>query len=232
MAKRIVVGLLLAVVAVLLVACQVEQEAEDTDVTLTPTPGATLTAFPTPTLPAALAELERLRQEEASKPKFEGTLNGIRFYPADAPAAVQRMDACSGAKAEEVQHPDISAVASTPMEIVPTYLPEGAEEGPATFDPVVACGGTVVRVERRWVIPGKGDFFIIHWQGEHAVASDVPLDRLSPATVSGKPAVLVKPLVEGYDYSTVYVAEDFGVTLVAAFGLSLVETVKIAEGLK
>lgn len=44
--------------------------------------------------------------------------------------------------------------------------------------------------------------------------------------------MVVKPLVEGYDYAAVYLAEDFGITMVAAFGLSMEETIKIAEGLK
>jgi len=185
---------------------------------------------PTPTVPPPLAELERLRQEEASKPKFEGVLNGIRFYARDAPAEEQRKSPCTDAKPEEVQHPDMSAAVGTPMEIVPAYLPAGAEENPPTFGPVVVCKGIVAWVERRWGVPG-GDFNIIRQQGERATPIDVPAERLSSATVGGKPAVLVKPLVEGYDFATVYLAEDFGITVVSVFGLSMEETIKIAEGL-
>jgi hypothetical protein len=155
----------------------------------------------------------------------------MRIYPPDAPAEEQPESPCIGAKPEEVEYPDMSAVAGTPLEIVPAYLPAGAEEGSATFGPVVMCKGIVAWVERRWYIPGKGDFYIIRSPGEHAAAVAVPAERLSPATVGGKPAVLVKPLVEGYDYATVYLAEDFGTTLIAAFGLSMEETIKIAEGL-
>jgi len=185
-----------------------------------------------PPTPNPLLELERLRQEEAPKPKFEGVLNGIRLYPTDAEAAAQRKWACTGAGGQGVEHPPMSAVVGTPMEIVPTYLPPGAEETiPPAFPPVV-CKGTVAYVERDWGIRGKGDFYIIRYQGERAIDVDAPAERLSAATVGGKPAVLVKPLVEGYDYSTVILAEDFGITVVAAFGLPLEETIKIAEGLK
>jgi hypothetical protein len=60
---------------------------------------------------------------------------------------------------------------------------------------------------------------------------DAAPDRVSAATVAGKPAVLVKPLLDGYDYSTIIMAENFGHTTVAGF-LPLDEIVKIAEGLK
>jgi hypothetical protein len=219
---------LLAVVALFLVACDVGQEVKE------PEPTSTLQATPTatPTVPAPLAELERLRQEEATKPKFEGVLNGIRIYSPDAPAEEQPKTACTGAKPEEVEHPDMSAVAGTPMEIVPTYLPAGAEEVPPTFGPVV-CKGIVAWVERSWWLPGKGDFNIRRSRGEHAAPISVPAERLSAATIGGKPAVLKKPLVEGYDSAAVYLAEDFGMTVVsgAALGLSMDEMMKIAEGL-
>ena len=126
----------------------------------------------------------------------------------------------------------MSAIAGTPMEIVPTYLPAGAEEIPPTFGPTV-CKGVLVYVERQWVIRDKGAYLVIRsHQGEHAAAIDAPAERVSAATVGGKPAVLVKPLVEGYDYAGVYLAEDFGITTVVGDGLSLEETIKIAEGLK
>jgi hypothetical protein len=125
----------------------------------------------------------------------------------------------------------MSAVTGTPLEIDPTYLPAGSEEIPATFGPTI-CKGIVAHVQREWVIRGKGDFYIIRYQGQHAFEVDAPPERISAATVDGKPAVLVEPLVEGYDYSTVILSEDFGFTVVAVFGLSLQETVRIAEGLR
>ena len=186
----------------------------------------------TPT-PDVRAELERLRLEEAAKPRFEGAVNGIRLYPTGAAAAVQRKWACSGAGGEGVEHVPMSVVAGTPMEIAPTYLPPGAEENPPTWSPVI-CKGTVAYVERQWVIRDKdANFFIVRRQGEQAIDIDASADRVSSATVGGKRAALVKPLTpEGYGYSMVIVAEEFGLTSVVAFGLPLEETVKIAEGLK
>jgi hypothetical protein len=183
----------------------------------------------TPTT-ASRAELERLRAEDEAKPKFEGTINGLRFYPSDAKDIPAPEWACTNAKPEEVQHPDMSAIEGSPLEIVPTYLPAGAEEIPPSFGPTI-CRGIVAFVQRDWVIRGIGDFYIIRYQGEHPVEVDAAPDRVSAATVAGKPAVLVKPLLDGYDYSTVIIAEDFGHTTVAGF-LPLDEIVKIAEGLK
>jgi len=177
-------------------------------------------------------ELERLRLEEAAKRTFEGVVNGIRLYGADADRAVQRKDACSDASRDEVEHLAMSDVAGTPMEIVPTYLPAGAEEVAPMWPPMV-CKGIVANVERQWIIRSKGFFIISRRQGEQAIDTDASADRVSAATVGGKPAVLIKPLTpEGYGYSVVIVAEDFGLTVIGADGLPLDETIKIAEGLK
>ncbi|MGD0205867.1 MAG: hypothetical protein ABSB57_05475 [Dehalococcoidia bacterium] len=182
---------------------------------------------PTPTpvglaaLPSVVAEQERLRLDEAAKPTFEGVVNGIRLYPTDAQPAVQRKSACTDAKPEEVEQLTMSAVAGTPMEIMPSYLPAGAEEVPAMWPPV-ACKGTVANVERQWIIRGEGFFIISRRQGEQAIDIDASAGRVSPATIAGKPAVLVEPLTpEGYGYSMVIVAEDFGLTVIGADGLPL-----------
>jgi len=230
MTKRLIMGMLLAVMAVLPLACEVEQEVEEPDVTPTLSAAASPTAQATPTLPASVAEQERLRQEEDAKPKFEGVVNGIRLYPTGGGAS-ERKDACSDAKPEEVQQVSMDAAAGTPMEIAPTYLPAGAEEQAATGPPV-ACKGILTDVERWWVIPGKGSVLIGRRQGEQAIDVGASADRISPATVGGKRAVVVKPLTPaGYGYSMIVVAEDFGLTIVGVDGLPMEETVKIAEGL-
>jgi hypothetical protein len=219
--KRIALGIVLAVVASAITASAVVVMGQG---------GGEETGDPGPDI---RLEWERLRLEEAAKPTFEGVVNGIRLYGPDAERDVQRKDACSDAAPEEVEHLTMGDVAGTPMEIVPTYLPAGAEEQPAMWPPV-ACKGILVTVEREWVIRGKdADFRISRRQGEQAIDIDASADRVSPATVAGKQAVLVEPLTaEGYGYSSVILAEDFGLTLVVAFGLPIQETVKIAEGLE
>jgi hypothetical protein len=184
------------------------------------------------TQPDIRLEWERIRLEEAAKPRFEGVVNGIRLYGPDVDAAVQRKDACSQASRDEVEHLTMTDVAGTAMDIVPTYLPAGAEEVDP-MSPPVACKGTLASVERWWVIRDRGaDFFISHRQGEQAIDTDASAGRVSPATVGAKRAVLIKPLTpEGYGQSAVIVAEEFGITIVSAFDLPLEETVKIAEGL-
>lgn len=185
---------------------------------------------PEPT-PDLFLEWERARQEELAKPTFEGVVNGIRLYPT-GPEPLPRESACTGAGPEEIEYLPMSAIAGTPMDIIPTYLPAGAEERPPVWSPM-ACNGIVVNVEREWVIRGKGDFFIARRQGERVTSIDASAERVSAATVGGKPAVLVEPITpDGYGYSMVVMAEDFGITVVVAFGLPLEETVKIAERLK
>ena len=182
--------------------------------------------------PDIVTQWEQARQEEVAKPRFEGVVNGIRLYDTNADPAVQRKDACSDAKPDEVEHLTMSAVAGTPMEIIPTYVPPGAEEVDPMWPPV-ACKGTVVSVERRWIIRGKAHFYISRRQGEQAIATDASRERVSAATVGGKRAVLVDPITpDGFGQSAVIVAEEFGITIVSAFDLPLEETVKIAEGLK
>ena len=232
MSKRLILGVLLAVVALFAAACELEEEAEEPDVTATPAAEATSTAQPTPT-PDVRAELERLRLEEDAKPRFEGVLNGIQVYATGSPSPPGREWACTDAKPEEIQHVDMSAVAGTAMEIVPTYLPAGADEVSSTL-PSVICKGTVAYVEREWSIRDKGaDLFIARREGERVIDIDASYERVATATVAGKPAVVVAPLTaDGYGYSMAILAEDFGITVVRVFGLPLEETIKIAEGLR
>jgi len=177
-------------------------------------------------------EWERARQEEEAKPRFEGVVNGIRLYPTNAEPAVYRESACNYVKSEEREYVTMSEVAGTPMEITPTYLPTGAEETSPMWPPMI-CKGILASVERQWVIRDEGArFFIARRQGEHAADTTASADRISAATIGGKPAVLVEPITpDGYGHSMVIVAEDFGITVIVAFGLPLEETVKIAEGL-
>jgi hypothetical protein len=185
----------------------------------------------TPTPPPSLAELERRRAEDEAKPRFEGEVNGIQIYPTSA-APPPRQWACSDAKPEEVQHVSMDAVAGTPMDIVPGYLPDDAEELSTTLPPAI-CKGTIAYVEREWIIrPEGGDIFIARRQGERTIDWDAPAERIAAATVAGKPAVLVKPLFERDDYAGVIIVEDFGITVVRVFGLPFDEIVRIAEGLK
>ena len=182
--------------------------------------------------PDIIAERDQLTREEAAKPRFEGVVNGIRLYSLDAGPDVQRKDACSDAKPEEAEELTMSDVAGTPMEIIPTYLPPGAEEVDP-MEPPVACKGIVANVQRWWIIRGKADFYVSRRQGEQAIATDASAERVSAATVGGKSAVLVAPLApDGFGQSAVIMAEDFDITIVSGLDLPMEETMKIAEGLQ
>jgi len=217
MTKRLILGILVAVVA-----CGI-------------TIGAVVVAGQGDEPPEGVSDIiferEQARQEEDAKPRFQGVVNGIRLYPTNAEPAVYREWVCNYVKPEEREYVTMSEVAGTPMEITPTYLPAGAEEISPMWPPVI-CKGILAYVDRRWIVRGEGDFFIIRYQGEQAIDTTASAGRISAGTIGGKPAVLVEPITpDGYGYSMVIVAEDFGITVVAADGLPLEETVKIAEGL-
>jgi hypothetical protein len=229
MRKRLIAGVVLAVVAsavtagVVVVVGQGGAGGEPEHV-LPPRPE---------NVPEFILEWERVTQEEEAKAKFDGVVNGIRLYPSNAEDPPEWNWACKGTTPEEREYVTLDAVAGTPMEIIPTYLPPGAEEVDALFPPVI-CKGVVASVGREWIMREEGADFRIHRrQGERVVDTSASADRVSAATVAGKPAVLVAPLTpDGYGYSRVIMAEDFGFTSVGAFGLPLEETIKIAEGLE
>ena len=98
-------------------------------------------------------------------------MNGIQLYPADAEDPPEPKWACTGATPEEVEHVTMSEIAGTPMEIIPTYLPPGAQEVRSSLPPVI-CKGTVAYVQREWIIRHEGaDFRIQRRQGERVVTA-------------------------------------------------------------
>jgi len=65
---------------------------------------------------------------------------------------------------------------------------------------------------------------------ERSYVVSTSADRVVPATVASRPAVLIKPVAPGFGFGHVIVAEPFGLTIVAG-DLPIEELVKIAESL-
>lgn len=183
--------------------------------------------------PFTREQIERgtqLREEEFAKPKFRGVVNGIRLsHPDDLPAAQRELE-CVG----DPRYLPIDAASGSPLDIIPTYLPEGAYAHPeGSSASAVVCDNGVISVTRTYIWPPVADFQVGRVQGEHAFTIDASAERVEAGTISGKKAVFVKPVTpEGIGESMVIVAEDFGLTVIYGYMAPMQELIKIAEGLK
>jgi len=168
------------------------------------------------------------------KDTFSDTLNGIRFY--DYAHSENRKEGCTWDPYTRVGNPTAHRVdipPDTPLEIVPSYLPEGYSllEKTAT-----ACGGPIDLVEAYFdLTPGDGDGFSVRrFSGEAAWFASYSEDWLTPGTIAGRPAVFIAPPAWAsymtYMWIEVVVKEDSGLTVVTG-QISLDEAKRVAEGL-
>lgn len=166
------------------------------------------------------------------KDTFSGTLNGIRFY--DYGHGENRKEGCTWDPYDRVRNASAHRVdipPDTPLDIVPSYLPEGYSllEKTAT-----ACGGPVDLVETYFKKPADDSFSVRRFSGEAAWFASYSEDWLTPGTIAGRPAVFIAPPAWA-SYMTdmwpeVVVKEDFGLTVVTG-RIPLEEAKRVAEGL-
>lgn len=174
--------------------------------------------------PQSIAEEQRrLLEEDKQKPIFSGVVNGIRLY--NAYEGPERKSICVGAEAKWVP---IERAQGSPLDIVPSYLPPGTGEAEGEAK-AVECNGVLAVVERIYDGPG-GVIQITRFEGEHAMDVLAPADRIKPATIRGKKAVVIEPIFPG-DLAYAIVAEEFGVTT-ANGNVPLDVLVKVIEGLQ
>ncbi|HXG42682.1 MAG TPA: hypothetical protein VNL95_08155 [Dehalococcoidia bacterium] len=169
----------------------------------------------------------RQRQEEAAKPPFVGTINGVTLGQGDG------AERCSG-KLE--WHHDWQVAQGTPYDIQPGHLPAGAKEIWYTdpVPPIITCDGQVKSATRAWVVGGVGTLIIIKQSNpERRFEGLYPADRVRAATVGGRPAVVVEPMRrDGFMSTTVvFFPEPWGLTVVVGESLPYEETLRVAESL-
>ena len=153
--------------------------------------------------------------------QFNGIVNGFRLYgSADAAAdpSLLQIECVSG------EFPEVKV-----MEF--TYLPPGTKARSPQYGGVCADGSTA------WVtqdfVYGYGTFSVGYELGEKAIGHDATAERVEAGTVAGRPAVLIRPLIEeGNGQSIVAFTLDKGFIVVGALNLPLTETLKIAEGIR
>jgi len=156
-----------------------------------------------------------------SSPQFNGIVGDFRLYGwanvASDPSLEQKE--CVSVDFHEVKVMEYG------------YLIPGTKMRSPQYAGVCAEGSTA------WVVQdfvfGYGTFTIGYELGERAIGHDATADRISAATVAGRPGVVIRPLIEeGNGQSIVAFELDKGFIVVGAQNLPLSETLKIAEGIK
>ena len=169
----------------------------------------------------------RQREEEAKKPPFVGTINGVTLGMGEG------LERCTG---KRDWHHDWQLVQGTPFEIQPTYLPPGAVEfwHDDPVPPIYTCDGQVHRTARAWRVGGATIIIVKQRNPERRFEGLYPAHRVKAATVGGRPAVVVEPMrPDGFMSTTVvFFPEPWGLTIVVGEYLPYDETLKVAVGLR
>jgi hypothetical protein len=168
------------------------------------------------------------------KDTFSGTSNGVRFY--DYSHGENRKEGCTWDPFDRVRNASaywVDIPPDTPLDIVPSYLPEGYSLYEKT---AAACGGPIDFVEAYYNLTPRGEsgFTVRRLSGEAAWFASYSEDWLTPGTIAGRPAVFIAPPAWAsymtYMWPEVVVKEDFGLTVVTG-KISLDDAKRIAEGL-
>lgn len=169
-------------------------------------------------------EIERKVREDNAKPKFEGVLNGFRFYGSTNPPSPPPQ-----CPAEGGQPSSAGEIAASQLNFTVGYLPPGMK---LTYEGGNTCSGTVVTIARNYAAPNGAMLIVGRGLGEPATEREAPADRLEPSTIGGRPAVIKKPVFPG-DRFTIYMRDDAGTLwIVSGFRLTVAEGLKVAEGLR
>ncbi|MBW7940546.1 MAG: hypothetical protein H3C63_17575 [Candidatus Omnitrophica bacterium] len=179
---------------------------------------------------------EPLLEAEREKPFFDGTLAGLRIGP-----NVEKSDTfCKSIGATDRDDRsviEIAHTAGTPVEISPSYLPEGSE---AVRTYAEQCGGIAYSATVDYWVPP--DLSIPRWGGEISVYRGmdeatmglaIAADRAETGEVAGYPAALFHPLTpEGFGYSAIVYSNGEVLTFLLGDGVSLDDLRKVAVSLE
>jgi hypothetical protein len=202
----------------------------------------------------AAAELEPFwylpaLKADAAKPQItQERLSGILVGPESSLAP--KADLCSSdpAGASPVPQEEVdSRTAGAPVEVNPSYLPEGVY---LELAEAAECSGQVINVVKRYAVPtkdGASDSKVPAWSGGSFFISrtlttsrQYPLtgaaERLRQTTVGGRSAVVLDPVKPlgidiGIAETTIVVTDEKGITVVQGTGLPSHEFTAIVEGL-
>lgn len=214
-----------------------------------PSPTPSGISPPVPTIPSGLPldpDVRRpfwadpYRADDERKPRFIGTLNGIRVGPTTV--VESSLGAiCIGGTTQELSLED---AVDTPLMIRPMYLPSGSTTPKSSS---LRCrtnsGETVIfAAQLSFFVPGLpssnpprfgGSVRIVRWIGDPVVELDAPVDRVSAGSIRGRNGIVVRPILpNGLGDSAIILYENGIVTFIQIQGsLTLGEVRRIAEGL-
>jgi len=182
----------------------------------TPIPGAT----PDRTQPFWYVPYEN---QDRLAPKFHGTVNGIEVGRASGPAPT-----CPGASIR----PDFNLIVGTPFELQLGAFPEGVTlSGPPR---IAQCpDGHLIWLTFDLLVSGGGDITVWRWADVRWIPQEAPAERWSAGTVAGRPAALLRPLLEHLGQSAVVVVDDEtnGSTTLLGSSIGLKFLQQVAEAL-
>ena len=185
MTKRLLLGVLLAVVALFLAACEVEEEAEEAeepDATSTvtaeasPTPQATSRATP---VDLDWGAAERAAEADMAKPRFRGELGDF---------VVVEPNTGSGYPCPEPYGPVVNPERPELYFDLPGAMID--EVGSASCQGVIFSITAGVPDETGGTLVGRGYFVSVPLEESF----DAPAERLKLITVAGKPALAMLPI--------------------------------------
>ncbi len=186
--------------------------------------------------------------EESAKPRYERMIGPIRLAPGGR--ATSGPIECSLESAIEAP---IAVGQSSPLAIVPAFLPPGAAIDPA-MEVAARCGEVVVNVERTYVIPPEPDAerrvrsgevnwfdfehggYIWIWRtlvpGPQYFGTEIPSAQWSEVQVAGFPGAVGKPTLDGLGHATVVTWDaDTGIlTVIRGLDRRADELLRVAEG--
>jgi len=188
-------------------------------------------------------------EEDFKKPRLnEQVINGILVGPDLELAPRSGLCQEKGSEAQYVPSEELEQRSGgTPLEINPSYLPEGVKLERAEG---AECGGTLVNVVKYYNVPTRenpAELGVLLWSGgvfsvsrNLSTVRQFPLDgaaeRVAPMSIKGRPAVVMRPVMPagvdaGIGAVTIVIADDFGITAIEGDGLPLSEFIRVAESL-
>jgi len=156
-----------------------------------------------------------LLEEEAARPRFEQTLHGIPIGPE------VRIEPHPNCLRSGFEFGTLEQLAESDLDVGSPQLPRGAQLG--TYE-IGVCDGLVVYANLTYSYepggeaPYGGSITISRARGR-GVRSDIPSERFVAGFDAGRPVISAGPLTgDGWGDALVAIPEDFGITVVSAFG--------------
>lgn len=176
-----------------------------------------------------MAANQQAAAQVKDKPPAETTLNGITFTGNTEryAAAILEKGDCQPEDTAEVPFEQAATYGLDEQSLIPTYLPEGAQQ---TNSYLIVCStnNKVIRAGLRYGFPGYPYMIFISWEIAPVANSRYPEDMLQATSISSRPAVSAT----AFDNAVHVLLADGSMLIVGGFGqFPMDEVIKIAESI-